>query len=154
MIFIDYYKGKKLTSAKSRFDITESTESYELFETMLLNKRAFNVGGLSFNYVPKPNSFKNNVDMAITKSNANITSIHKPDLTKKQFGYGDVNGTSDAMIFIFSDDENEIQILIARGYINDKFNLYESVCAGYLDEEISQLKKKAKPVLKEKLPIQ
>ena len=54
MILTDYYKGQRLTGAQSRFDITASTWEYDLFERLLINKQKFNVGGLSFNYVPRP----------------------------------------------------------------------------------------------------
>ena len=92
MILTDYYHAQKLTGAESRFDITHSSQSYELFESLLINKRKFNVGGLSFNYVPRPASFKGidgrKTEMAITKGNVNISSIHVPDLQNIQIGYG------------------------------------------------------------------
>ena len=54
MILTDYYKGQKLTNANSRFDITASTGGYDFFETLLINKQKFNIGGLSFNFGQRP----------------------------------------------------------------------------------------------------
>lgn len=152
MILTDYYKGKKLTDAESRYDIEQSSHSYEYFETLLLNKRKFNVGGLSFNYVPRPASFKGidgrKPDMAITKGNVNVSSVHTPDLQKHLIGSGDVNGTNDALIFVFSPDYKTIEIFVARGYKNDELTLYEAAKTGDLDEEMEALRARVKNVFK------
>jgi len=152
MILTDYYKAQKLTDAESRYDVDNSTQEYELFESLLINKRKYNVGGLSFNYVPRPASFKGidgrKTEMAITKGNVNISSIHVPDLQKNQIGYGDVNGTNDALIAIFSNDHKTIELFIARGYKNDVLALYEEIKAGFLDAEIEAIRSKAKDVFK------
>lgn len=152
MILTDYYKAEKLTDAESRFDVTSSTQSYELFESLLINKRKYNIGGLSFNYVPRPATFKGETgrktEMAITKGNVNISGIYVPDLHSIHISYGDVNGTNDALIAIFSNDKTTIELFIARGYKNDVLALYEEIKAGYLDAEIEALKAKAKDVFK------
>ena len=152
MILTDYYKAQKLTDAESRYDVDNSTQEYELFESLLINKRKYKVGGLSFNYVPRPASFKGidgrKTEMAITKGNVNISSIHVPDLQKNQIGYGDVNGTNDALIAIFSNDHKTIELFIARGYKNDVLALYEEIKAGFLDAEIEAIRSKAKDVFK------
>ena len=84
MILTDYYKAVKMTDAESRYDVTNSTQSYEPFESLLINKRKFNIGGLSFNYVLRPATFKGidgrRPDMAITKGNVSISSVYVPDL--------------------------------------------------------------------------
>ncbi|MCO6496491.1 MAG: hypothetical protein J5I50_02395 [Chitinophagaceae bacterium] len=158
MILTDYYKGECLTTASSRYDVTMSTRSYEYLETLLINKRKFNVGGLSFNYVPLPASFKarpeRKAEMAITKGNVNISSVFVPDVESHLIGFGDVNGTSDGLIFIFSSDYSTIEILVARGYANDLLTLFNEVKDGNLDDEIAILRSKAVDVLKERrLPI-
>lgn len=157
MIFTDYYKGERLTDAASRYDVTQSSKSHEYFETLLINKRKYNVGGMSFNYVPLPVSFKakeeRKAEMAITKGNVNISSVYIPNLQNNLIGYGDVNGTADALIFLFSGDYKEIEILVARGYANDTHTLYDEVRQGNLNTEIEVLRQNAFDVLKEKLPI-
>lgn len=147
-IFTDYYRGEKLTASKSRYDITASTEGYDLFEKLLINKRAFNIGGLSFNCVKRPGEWKGgNLDLAITKGNNNITSIFQPDI-KSNYGYGNINGTNDACIVVFpngkrSDGIKTIEVFIARGYKNMERNLYEQFAEGEFNEELDYLRRSA-----------
>ena len=151
-IFTDYYKGELLTDAKSRYDVTRSTGGYPLFESLLINKQKFNVGGLSFNYTPRPDNFKGNdkrlSDMIIGKGNSSISSIYVTNLQKNYFAYGDVKTTNDAIAIIFDEDKKTIELFIARGLKNDKKQLYSDVCAGYYDEEIEAIRQIAKDVFK------
>ena len=152
MILTDLYIGQKMTLAESRRDVVNSTQGYEPFESLFINKRKFNVGGLSFNYVPRPANFKGidgrKTDMAITKGNVNISSVHVPNLQYKHLAHGNMNGTNDALIFVFSDDYKTIEIFVARGYKNDELYLYEVVKAGDLDTEMEALRATAKRVFK------
>lgn len=153
MILTDYYKAQKLTNAESRYDVVESAGSYEYLESLLINKRKFNVGGLSFNYVPRPTTFKGadgrKAEMAITKGNANISSVYVPDLPNNHIGYDDINGTQDALIVLISGDKQTMELFIARGYKNDVLALYEEMKAGMLDADMAALKVKSCNVLKE-----
>lgn len=55
IIFTDYYRGECLPgNPKTRYDITASTGSYELFEYKLRNKK----GGLSFYFSDAPQFFR------------------------------------------------------------------------------------------------
>lgn len=147
MILTDFYKGQKLTDAKSRFDITASTGEYDLIESLLINKRGFNVGGLSFNLIARPERWKKkNADLAICKGSHNITSLQRPNLSLN-FAFGDINGTLDAAVFIFNADWKEtgitaIEIFIARGLKNDVNSLWDLMIDGELKEEIEVLRKK------------
>lgn len=146
MILTDYYKGEKLTDAKSRFDIVASSGEYDLFESLLINKKSFNVGGLSFNLVSRPDRWKKkNASLAISKGSHNITSLIRPDLNLN-FSFGDIN--LDAIIFVFNSDWKEagintLEIFIARGLRNDVNSLWDLLIDGELDEEIDILRKKA-----------
>ena len=148
MILTDYYKGQRLTGAQSRFDITASTWEYDLFERLLINKQKFNVGGLSFNYVPRPDRWTGKkTDYAITKGSHNITSVKRPDI-ETPFAYGDINGTNDGCIIVFNPDFKEtgintIEILIARGCRNDTNSLWDLFTDGELTNEVEALRKKA-----------
>jgi len=148
MILTDYYKGEKLTGAKSRFDITASTGEYDLFENLLINKKVFNKGGLSFNFVPRPDQWGGKkTDFAITKGSHNITSVKRPDINGP-FAYGDIKGSNDGCIIIFNPDFKEagittIEILIARGLRNDTNSLWDLFSDGELITEVETLKKKA-----------
>lgn len=148
MILTDYYKGEKLTDAKSRFDIVSSSGEYDLFESLLINKRGFNVGGLSFYCGERPNRWKKkNADLAISKGSHNITSLTRPDI-EKNFAYGDINGTNDACIIVFNTDFkqtaiNTIEIFVARGLKNDLNGLWDLLIDGELDEEMENLRQNA-----------
>ena len=143
MILTDYYKGEHLPdAAKTRFDITASTASYEHFETKLKTKK----GGLSFYFGDVPDHFrfsaKDRPDKCITKKD-NISSVFVPDATLP-FAYGDINGTQDATLFIFSEEYWIIEIFIARGQRNNRRNLYTLLSDGELDHEIETLRERAK----------
>jgi len=148
MILTDYLKGEKLTDAKSRYDVISSSDSYDLLENLLINKRGFNVGGLSFNCVTRPDRWKKkNAGLAITKGSHNITSLIRPDLNLN-FAFGDINGTNDAAIFIFNPDFKDtgittIEIFIARGTKNDVNGLWDLLIDGDLNQEMEILRKKA-----------
>jgi len=148
MILTDYYKGEKLpeTKAKTRYDVTASTGEYEHFETMLRVKRGENIGGLSFNFGDVPDRFrfsgKDKPDMAITRGD-NISSVFVPDVTLP-FAFGDVNHTTDAILLIFSNDWQVIEIFIARGQRNNRRNLYHLLCDNELESEIETLRSRAK----------
>jgi hypothetical protein len=148
MIFTDYYKGEKLTDAKSRYDITASTCDYDLFESLLINKRGFNVGGLSFNYCPQPEGYRGKqVDAILCKGSHSITKVIRPDINSP-VAYGDIAGTKDGCIIVFNPDFKEkgitvIEIFISRGAKNDKLQLWHLFTDGELKHEIETLRKKA-----------
>jgi hypothetical protein len=148
MILTDYYKGQKLTVGNSRFDITASTGEYDLFETLLINKIKFNIGGLSFNCGQRPEKWGGKkTDTAITKGSHNVTSLKRPDL-ETPFAYGDVHGSNDGVIIVFNPDYKEtgittIELFIARGLRNDTGTLWELFTDGELNHEIEALRKKS-----------
>jgi len=149
MILPDYYKfEQKLQKSSSRYDVTASTGSYELFENLLINKKAFNVGSLSLNLVQRPEMWKGKkTDLAITKGNSSITSVKRPDI-ETNAAFGDINGTKDACIILFNPDFKEagittIEIFIGRGYRNDTNSLWNEYANGELNHEIEGLRAKA-----------
>lgn len=148
MILTDYYKGEKLTSAKCRFDVTASTGDYDFFESLLINKRKFNIGGLSFNYTQQPEGHSGKkVDNIICKGKHSITKIFRPDI-ENNFAYGDINGTTDGCIIVFNPDYKgtgitAIEIFIARGCKNDTNGLWFLFSDGELNHEVEALRQKA-----------
>lgn len=148
MILTDYYKGKRCTDKKTRFDVISSSGEYEYLENLLSNKRGFNRKGQSFSCSQRPDHWKGKVtDLALTKRSINITSIKRPDPLLLA-GYGDINGTRDACIILFNEDYrevgiNEIEIFIARGLRNDINPLWDLYLDGELDEEIITLRERA-----------
>jgi hypothetical protein len=148
MIITDYLKGEKLTSAKSRFDIVASSDEYDLFERLLINKRGFNVGGHSINLVERPARWnEKNATLALTKGSHNITSLVQPDVSLN-FAFGDIQGTSDALLLIFNADYrvkdiNSFEIFIARGLKNSVMSLWNMLLDGELNEDLEILRGRA-----------
>jgi hypothetical protein len=148
MILTDYYRGEKLTDAKSRYDITFSKGEYDYLESLLINKRGFNVGGLSFNLVARPDRWKGKqTDLAITKGSDNITSVKRPNI-ETNIAYGDIKGKNDGCIIVFNTDYKEagittVEIFIARGLRNDTNSLWDLFTDGELNHEVEALRKKA-----------
>ncbi len=163
MILTDYYRFERLkgTKAKLRIDCTASTRSYEPFEEKRSMKAlrhtdkrdGCNVGDLFCYFGDVPKTFGGSVhrkaDKALTKSK-NISSIYVPE-PQSNLGYGDMKGTTDALLFIFHDaevangrlkDGAVIEIFVARGMARDKAGLYNELSDGMLDDEIEALRQK------------
>ena len=148
MILTDYYKGEKLQENKAqyRFEVTQSTSEYDLLQRLLVNKRKTNIGGLSFNFVPRSTRWGGGEvpDNAITKGSDNITSVYIPDPSLPH-GYGDIKGTNDACLVVFNRDFKEngittIELFIARGQKHNRKNLLYELVDGELDHELEFLR--------------
>jgi len=151
-IFSDYYLGKNLTDAKSRFDIIKSTGNHPFLEIILKNKKKFNIDGLSFNYTQRPDVFKGDerrkAEMIICKGSSSISSVFVPNLDKFYIGYGDVKTTNDAIIILFDDNKKIIELFIARGLKQDKQQLYSEVVSGFYDDELEAIRQTSRDVFK------
>lgn len=152
MTLTDYYNAEKLQelSAKYRFEVTRSTSEYDLFQRLLENKRKPNVGGLSFNFVPRSTKWEGVEvpDNAITKGSTNITSVYILD-PSLPYGFGDIKGTNDACLVVFNSDFKEkglttIELFIARGQKHNRKNLWYELVDGELDHELEILRKRSK----------
>ncbi len=161
MILTDYYRFDRIASkAKSRLDCTFSTHSYTEFEqraTRIATKKtekrdAIKVGDILIYYNSVPFQFKGNAqrkaDKSLSIQGKNLSSVYIPDVTKP-LGYGDFKGTTDALLFIFTDlvtingviqGGGTIEIFIARGKNRDCIPLYNMLADGELDEEINKLR--------------
>ena len=98
----------------------------EPFEIKLKNRK----GGLSFYCSDVPDCFrfagKDRPDKAISKGD-NISSVFVPYVTLP-YGFGDINHTTDAILLIFSNEWQVIEIFIVRGQRNNRRNLYTLLC--------------------------
>jgi len=70
-----------------------------------------------------------------------VSGVFIPDIQRPGIGYGDIKGTTDAALFVIS--ENSLEILIAKGKKNTAFALYQLLVDGELDSEIEALRKGA-----------
>ena len=164
MILTDYYRFEKVaTKAKMRLDCTASTESYPMFEQSRATKPrkeserfdATAVGDLVVYFGDVPNTFGGDVhrkaDKSLTMKSSNLSSIFVPD-PALNLAYGDVRGTSDAILLVFEgfDVVNGkpqqgaiLEIFIARGKSKDRVPLYNLLSDGELDEEMNLLREQA-----------
>lgn len=163
-VLTDYYVFEKIaTKSKTRLDCTASTMSYPEFETQRATKSnkatekrdATNTGDLLIYFGDVPEQFGGNIhrkaDKAITIKGKNLSSVYVPD-PSNNFGYGDVRGTADALLFVFDGVEvingaiptgAAIEVFIARGKSKDRVPLYNLLTDGELDEEMSELRARA-----------
>lgn len=166
MILTDYYKFEKIAGSisKTRIDCTASTRTYDPLEGLRARssrKRTdmrdeIAAGSLFVYYGDVPTGFGGNVhrkaDKCLSKGK-NISSVYVPNVTK-EIGFGDMKGTTDALLFVFHDcyftdgrvkDGAQIEVFVARGQSKNKSNLYILLDDGELDEEVEQLRKNAIP---------
>jgi hypothetical protein len=142
IVLTDYYKFEHLPECKSkmRMDCTASTQSYPELES-LRNK----VGELFVYFGDVPQQFGGDVhrkaDKAITKTK-NISSVYVPDV-ELNLAYGDIKGTQDAILIIVTADYTQIEIFVARGYKNNRVNLWQNLADGNYNDDISELKARA-----------
>lgn len=164
MYLTDYYRFERVaTKAKMRLDCTASTESYPEFEEKRATKQqratekrdATNAGDLVVYYGDVPDQFGGDVhrkaDKSLTIKSKNLSSIFVPD-PRGCFAYGDVRGTSDAILIVFDGFDaingavqagSVMEIYIARGKSKDRVALFNLLCDGELVDEMSLLRERA-----------
>ncbi len=163
-ILTDYYCfEKKSIKSKHRFDCVSSTESYPVFECHRATRArretdrfdATSIGDLVIYLGDVPERFggavKRKADKSITIKSNNLSSVYKPD-PKSEFAYGDVKGTTDALLFKFNGVDfingsaqqgGIIEVFVARGKSRDRMALYNLLEDGALDDEMQLLREKA-----------
>lgn len=163
-ILTDYYRFERVaTKAKLRMDCTASTGSYPEFEerratkaTRATEKRdATDIGDLVIYFGDVPEQFGGSVhrkaDKSVTIKGNNLSSVYVPD-PSSNLAYGDMRGTADALLFVFDGLQvvngviqagAAIEVFVARGKSKDRVPLYNLLSDGELDEELSDLRKRA-----------
>lgn len=146
----DYYRLRRLPefaeNKTPRYDCIASTESYPHFELIAQRSR---VKRFFFYYNGVPGTFSNHAkekaERVITNTR-NISSVFIPSLNKPHLGFGDVHGTLDALLFIFSSDYTEIELFVARGYKSNQKQLYNLLYDNELMDELNTLRSRAVPL--------
>ncbi|MCF0130434.1 MAG: hypothetical protein HUJ71_01840, partial [Pseudobutyrivibrio sp.] len=91
-------------------------------------------------------------DIAINGRGQHITSLFTADMTAP-FAIGDMRGTADALIFVFSNANyvegafsvgSVIEVFVARGYAKNRNSLYNLLADNELDAEMEALRQAAK----------
>lgn len=149
MIPTDYLCFEEKRVIKShRLDCTFSTRGYEPIESKKKMGRD-KVERLYCYLTGIPDSFnanaKRKADMAITDGGSSWSSVYTPDAENPLMGYGDMAGTDDALLFLFSADYKKMEIFVVRGRKNNKKMLHTMFVDGELDEDIERLREQAKP---------
>ena len=163
MILTDYYRfERKAKISKSRLDCTASTNSYPLFEEKRCNKSqqptekrdAVSDGDLLVYFLDVPRQFKTNqAEKSFTIKGKNLSSVFVAD-PESNIAFGDVAGTSDALLFCFNNFEivngvvqpgASVEVYVARGKSKDRQRLYFMLKRGELDGEVAALRAAARP---------
>jgi hypothetical protein len=163
MILTDYYKFTKLAcKSKTRLDCVASTMSYPPLEEKRMTRAnkptekrdGCNVGDLLVYLGDVPEQFSGNAhrkaDKNLTIKGNNLSSIFVPD-PANNLGYGDVKGTSDALLFVMDLDVVDgiiqnggaMEIFVARGLSKNRVPLFNLLADGELDDELDALRKMA-----------
>ena len=60
-------------------------------------------------------------------------------------GYGDMAGTDDTLLFLFSEGHKKMEIFVIRGRKHNQKMLHTMFVDGELDEDMEHLREQAKP---------
>lgn len=148
MVLTDYYRFVKdaTRKAETRLDCVVSTQNYGPLE-LLRNKSDELFVYAGFNFTEAGKGGKSHI--VLTKQVC-LTSIYQPNLSN--WGYGDMRGTSDALIFDLSnlpmvdghpDKGAVLDVYVARGYSKNIIGLYNALIDGELDAEMEALRAQA-----------
>jgi hypothetical protein len=58
------------------------------------------------------------------KPTQHITSVYLPEIEQPEFGYGNLQGTSDALLFVLSENPKRLELFIAR----EKKSVEQAIC--------------------------
>ena len=149
MILTDYLCFEEMRVIKShRLDCTFSTGGYEPIE----NKKKIGRDKITRLYcylTGIPDSFsanaKRKADMAVTDGDNSWSSIYTPDAENPLMAFGDMKGTDDALLFLFSEGYKKMEVFVIRGRKNNQKMLHTMFVDGELDEDIERLREQAKP---------
>ncbi len=81
MLLTDLYIAKKHpeVSSKWRYDVVQSTGSYDFFESLMLNKKNPNLGGLSYHFIDTPDNWNRHGARRSDKAfNLGLKCYHPP----------------------------------------------------------------------------
>ena len=163
-ILTDYYRFERIaTKSKTRLDCVASTGSYPEFEekratraTKATDKRdATELNALVIYFGDVPEQFGGEVhrkaDKSITIKGKNLSSVYVPE-PSTSYAYGDVRGTTDALLFVFDNLEvadgvvlgGGVDVFVARGKSKDRVPLYNLLTDGELEDEMRELRQRAR----------
>lgn len=151
MIITDYYRFEHLSTAKgkTRMDCTATTGTYNPLEALRNRKGQLFIYATTNAYTKA--GIERKSDLAICHT-AHISSIYVPN-PEDMLGYGDMVGTTDALLFDLSKfylkegaptDGSTIEVYVARGQAKNRAGLFQLYRDGELAQEIKALQDRAK----------
>ena len=146
MKLTDYYLMREIKVIKShRFDCIASTGSYLPFETKASTSKDKRFVCYCTGVPDSFNAKAQRKADRVLSNGDNISSVYITDLNNPLLGYGDTAGTKDALLFVLSEDDKQLEIFVARGMKNSQKALFYLLVDGELDEEMDRLRQQAKP---------
>ena len=145
-----YYRFDKLaTKSVYRLDCVAATNNYKPFEAMRAAKRrgATNRGDLFVYLLDVPKQFGGDIHNKAAKSlttskGKNLSSIITPDHSSR-YAFGDVCGTTDAILFVV--EPPAVEVFIFSGQAHNKRAIYQQACRGLFDEPLQAMRAAARP---------
>jgi hypothetical protein len=143
--YITYCKLQRLTKAATRFDCVETTGSYLPFD----NEASPETGVFRAYITKTPSCFKRcgsrAADRTLKGRVKSISGIFTPDIDFPNLGYGDVYGTQDAILFIFNDEQTQVELFVFKGMHNMQQQLFIQLRNGTLNNLLDAVRKQARP---------
>lgn len=144
-VLTEYYKmeHRSESTSQTRVDCVEHTGCYEMFEDIAKRSR----DGKLHLFIANPQKYQTPAQTIAGCSITNgkhITSVEIPDFRHALDGYGDINGTEDAVLVRFTSLRG-FEMYIARGEKARARKLCALLSRGRLDKDIRRLKAQAQP---------
>jgi hypothetical protein len=145
-IITDYYCCTRLPEFSKnktpRYDCISSSKSYPPFEAIAGRSR---VKRFFFYLTDIPERFDPSVRRKTDKSinnGKNITSVFILDIQSfPDLAFGDTKDTTDALLILFSDDRDTVEIFVCRGQKSNRVALCNLLADKELDEEMEFFRK-------------
>lgn len=125
MILDEYFHFERLGDAKSKYRLDLTAWTCEETPLFMPNRK-----GQSWFYIntkpPIKSTLAKQPAFSLTsrakwqppqapKPTQHITSVYLPEIEQPEFGYGNVHGTTDALLLIVGENRTRIELFLARG---------------------------------------
>lgn len=152
MIIDGYLRFERDPSARSKSRLEMVSASMDLLPFIDPNKtgRSWIYFSENQNYIKAAPGREPRATITSRRGN-HITSMFTPSIDQNQLGYGDINGSQDALLFILEIADGCIKavvVLLAKGKKNVAYSLFQLLQDGELDQEINTLKKQTEEACK------
>lgn len=132
----DYYKYKKPVNSKSktRFELVESTKSYEVFENSKDKKGVQRIYLLDETENIKADKKRKPQKIISDFSGNHLSGVFIPNLNNICYGFGDIRNTNDFFLVLFNTDFTELEIFVCRNKLHNKQIIFSLFSDNEIDE--------------------